>query len=76
MAKASSSEVDTGSRQENASNQKSRAPFRFNRNGKGPSEPTPRPLIQRLLWFAALWLGGVGTVALISCGLRLWIGPK
>ena len=34
-AKAFSSEVDTGSRQENASNQKSRAPFRFNRNGKG-----------------------------------------
>src|SRR5450432_3320506 len=30
---AFSSEVDTGSRQENASNQQSRAPFRFNRNG-------------------------------------------
>jgi hypothetical protein len=41
-----------------------------------PSEPTPRPLMQRLLWFAALWLGGVGTVALISYGLRLWIAPK
>ncbi|MTV12231.1 hypothetical protein FDV58_20630 [Bradyrhizobium elkanii] len=27
--------MDTGSRQENASKQKSRAPFRFNRNGKG-----------------------------------------
>jgi len=27
-------------------------------------------------WFAALWLGGVGTVALISFGLRLWIAPK
>jgi hypothetical protein len=23
-----------------------------------------------------LWLGGVGTVALISYGLRLWIAPK
>src|ERR1700693_288014 len=33
-AKAFSSEVETGSRQENASNQESRAPFRFNRNGK------------------------------------------
>jgi hypothetical protein len=32
--RAFSSEVGTGSRQENASNQKSRAPFRFNRNGK------------------------------------------
>ena len=28
-----------------------------------PREPNPRPLPQRLLWFAALWLGGVGTVA-------------
>src|SRR6185295_15415162 len=33
--RAFSSEVDTGSRQENASNQESRAPFRFHRNGKG-----------------------------------------
>src|SRR5258708_40246240 len=32
---AFSSEVDTGSRQENASNQESRAQSRFNRNGKG-----------------------------------------
>ena len=63
MTKAFSSEVGTGSRQENASNQES-------------SEPTPRPLTQRLLWFAALWLGGVGTVTLISYGLRLWIAPK
>src|SRR5438093_13202575 len=36
---AFSSEVETGSRQENASNQKSRAPFRFHRNGKGSSAP-------------------------------------
>jgi hypothetical protein len=35
---AFSSEVDAGSRQENASKQESRAPFRFNRNGKGSSE--------------------------------------
>jgi hypothetical protein len=41
-----------------------------------PTEPKLRPLPQRLLWFAALWLGGVGTVALISLGLRLWIVPK
>src|SRR6266576_3157219 len=34
-SKAFSSEVETGSRQENASNQESRAPFRFYRNGKG-----------------------------------------
>ena len=34
------------------------------------------PLTQRLLWFALLWLGGVGTVTLISYLLRLWIAPK
>ena len=36
-SRAFSSEVDAGSRQENASNQKSGAPIRFNRNGKGSS---------------------------------------
>jgi len=36
-ARAFSSEVETGSRQENASNRESRAPFRFNRSGKGSS---------------------------------------
>jgi hypothetical protein len=36
----------------------------------------PRPLSHRLMWFAALWLGGVGTVAVLTFGLRLWIGPK
>jgi hypothetical protein len=39
-------------------------------------KPSPRPLAHRLLWFAALWLGGVGTVTLISFVLRLWIAPK
>jgi hypothetical protein len=32
--------------------------------------------MQRLLWFAALWFGGVGTVAILAYGLRLWIAPK
>jgi hypothetical protein len=36
----------------------------------------PRSLGQRLLWFAALWLGGVGTLAVLSLGLRLWLAPK
>jgi len=36
----------------------------------------PRPLSQRLAWFAALWLGGVGSVALLSFALRLWLSPK
>ncbi|MBR0757546.1 DUF2474 domain-containing protein [Bradyrhizobium jicamae] len=39
-------------------------------------DPNQRPLAQRLLWFAVLWLGGVGTVALISLVLRFWIAPK
>ncbi|MGC1560592.1 MAG: DUF2474 domain-containing protein [Bradyrhizobium sp.] len=39
----------------------------------GPKQP---PLAQRLLWFAALWLAGVGTVAVISFVLRLWLVPK
>ena len=33
-------------------------------------------LAQRLLWFAALWLGGVGAVTLVSFGLRLWLAPR
>lgn len=41
-----------------------------------PRIQNPRPLAQRLLWFFALWLGGVGTVAIIAYGLRLWIAPK
>jgi hypothetical protein len=34
--RAFSSEVDTGSRKENASNEVAGPPFRFDRNGKGP----------------------------------------
>jgi hypothetical protein len=34
------------------------------------------PLAQRLLWFVVLWLGGVGTVAVVAFGLRLWLSPK
>jgi hypothetical protein len=41
-----------------------------------PPQPNPRPLARRLLWFAALWLGGVGAVTILSYGLRLWIAPK
>ena len=41
-----------------------------------PSEQKTPPLARRLLWFAALWLGGVGAVAIVSFGLRLWIAPK
>ena len=41
-----------------------------------PRAPTLRPLAQRLLWFAGLWLAGVGSVALLSFGLHLWLAPK
>jgi hypothetical protein len=41
-----------------------------------PDEQNRPPLPQRLLWFVGLWLGGVGAVALISFGLRLWLAPK
>jgi len=40
-----------------------------------PDQP-PRPLAQRLFWFVALWLAGVGTVAIISLVLRVWLAPK
>jgi hypothetical protein len=40
------------------------------------TEQKPRPLAQRLLWFAALWLAGVGAVAIVSFALRLWLAPK
>src|SRR5437868_10152061 len=45
LTRAFSSEVATGSREENASKQKSGTPFRFNRNGKGTSR-------LRLMWIA------------------------
>jgi hypothetical protein len=41
-----------------------------------PNQQNPRPLAQRLLWFAALWLVGVGTVAVVAFGLRLWLMPR
>jgi hypothetical protein len=41
-----------------------------------PRREKPQPLARRLLWFVLLWLGGVGAVALVSFGLRLWLAPK
>ncbi|MCO5130267.1 MAG: DUF2474 domain-containing protein [Xanthobacteraceae bacterium] len=38
-------------------------------------DDTQLPLPRRLLWFAALWLGGVGAVTIVAYGLRLWIAP-
>ena len=44
-------------------------------NSSSSQPPAQRPLGIRLAWFVALWLTGVGTVALVSYGLRLWIAP-
>jgi hypothetical protein len=41
-----------------------------------PDEQKPPPLAQRLMWFVVLWLAGVGTVAIVAYGLRLWIAVK
>jgi hypothetical protein len=41
-----------------------------------PPEQPERPLAQRLLWFAALWLAGVGSVALVSLLLHVWLAAK
>ena len=41
-----------------------------------PPAKKPAPFVQRLLWFATLWLGGVSTVAIVAYGLRLWIAPR
>jgi hypothetical protein len=41
-----------------------------------PRQETPHPLTRRLLWFAGLWLAGVGSVALLSLVLHVWIAPK
>ena len=30
-------------------------------------------LISRLIWFTGLWLAGVGTVAAVAYGIRLFI---
>jgi len=41
-----------------------------------PAKQKSQPLAQRLIWFFVLWLGGVGTVATLAYGLRLWLAPK
>lgn len=34
----------------------------------------PRSRVRRLLWFAALWIAGVLTVAAVAYGIRLVVG--
>ena len=38
-----------------------------------PSGRFQPSLRSRLLWFVALWLGGVGTVATIAFIVRIWM---
>ncbi len=35
-----------------------------------------QPLAKRLMWFFALWLAGVASVALLSLVLHLWLAPR
>src|SRR5690349_10928332 len=60
--------MDTGSRQENASNQESRAPFRFNRNGKGSRE---RRFGEDEMNFK--WFGPIALLAAIYVGDQIRI---
>ncbi|WP_312015684.1 HupE/UreJ family protein [Bradyrhizobium liaoningense] len=74
IAGAFSSEVDTGSRQENASRQESRAPFRYHRNGKGSSSKSGQlGLTSKWPWIVAFSFGllhGLGFAsALTDIGL-------
>jgi hypothetical protein len=39
-------------------------------------DQTSQPLAKRLLWFVVLWLAGVGSVALLSLVLHLWLAPR
>lgn len=38
-----------------------------------PDEPENSTL-QRLAWFAGLWIAGVATLAVIGYGIRYWLG--
>ena len=70
MSKAFSSDVDAGSRQENALNKESRAPFRFNRNGKGYRRglliAAASVLAALPLTFGAFWINMVITALIFS----------
>src|SRR6202048_1013077 len=72
VIRAFSSEVETGARQENASNQESRAPFRFNRNGKGSREQGRRGRacsVRAMLSVPTLWT--VSIINFLALGL-IW----
>ncbi|MDQ8727100.1 DUF2474 domain-containing protein [Bradyrhizobium sp. LHD-71] len=37
------------------------------------TSPDKSSLLLRLMWFAGLWLAGVGTVTAVAYGIRLFI---
>lgn len=44
--------------------------------GPPEGEKDLRPLRSRLLWFAALWIGGAAATALVAYALRALIVPS
>jgi hypothetical protein len=67
MTKAFSSEVDTGSRKDNASRPNDRAPFRFHRNGKGSS----------LLRSRSAWITiAIAVAVLLNAGWHRYAGAR
>jgi hypothetical protein len=73
-ARAFSSEVDPGSREENASKEESRVPFRFNRNGKGSREGRSGWVHCRL--FVAVHLTEKGSAFLIESIIDRLLGAQ
>jgi general secretion pathway protein I len=67
---AFSSEVDTGSREENASKQEIRAPFRFNRNGKGSRREAGFTIIEVLVALALVAVVIVAIGSLMATNVR------
>jgi hypothetical protein len=41
-----------------------------------PPPERRHPLARKLVWFAALWLLGTGTVATFAYIIRFWIAPR
>jgi hypothetical protein len=70
-----SSEVETGSRQENASNRESGAPFRFNRNGNGSSRRVLAGAVAAALQRVSLTLASLSKGDTPSANFFSVVGP-
>jgi hypothetical protein len=71
-ARAFSSEVDTGSREENASNQKIRARLRFNQKGARPKQIHDLPSPPDMLPDGAMVQFGIDSFVIVGGRARLW----